>query len=280
MNFKEKLKAASREPLVHFLIAGLVVFLISSLRGPEIDPNSRKIVLNETQIEQLVSEWQKTWQREPTPTEVDAIIREFIKDEIYFREAIRLGLDKDDLVVRRRLRSKMEYLSNSAAESQIPSEKELQDWLDKNPLKYAIGANYSFEQIYFNADNEIEKRKRTNTILSSLKNGTDWQSLSDDISLPAQMENEDIENIGKVFGEEFANNLGPLPVKAWSEPIASGFGFHIVRILQKTEGRKPKLAEVRAEVERDWRAKTALLREQKSYQSLLDGYKIEIDRPK
>lgn len=273
-------KSALREPLVHFLIAGLAVFVFTSLGGPEIDPNSRKIVLNENQVERLTADWQRTWQREPTPSEIDAIIREFIKEEIYFREAIRIGLDKDDLVIRRRLRSKMEYLSNSAAESQVPNDTILQAWLDQNLQKYVFGAKYGFEQIYFNAETEAAANIRANAILTNLRNGSDWHNLGDAISLPPKLDDEDIVEISKVFGDEFGVALGTAPINIWSGPIASGFGFHIVRIVQKSEGQTPRLAEVRTAVENDWRAKTTTEREQKSYQALLDGYEIEIVKPK
>lgn len=280
MKLKETITAALREPLVHFLIAGLLVFIFASQTGANIDPESRRIVVNAKQIQRLTENWQKAWSRLPTPTELDDLIREDIKDEIYNREALRLGLDKNDTVIRRRLRAKMEYLAISAAESQRPSDAELQTWLDNNVQKYSIGNKYSFDQIYFADDEEAPAQARAASALARLRAGADWHELGDEISLPPAINNENQAQIGRIFGIEFATELQTLTIGEWKGPVASGFGLHLIRLNAVQTGAKPRLAEVRTQVENDWRAETALARERQAYQKLLDGYSISIERPK
>ena len=279
MKLKEWLKLALQEPLVHFLIAGSAIFILVSFQGPEIDPNSRKIDLGEAQIERLAANWQATWQRAPNQSEIDALIREYIKEEIYFREAMRLGLDKNDLVIRRRLRAKMEYLSTSSTESEIPSDAVLQNWLDSHRQKYAIGAKYNLQQIYLNSQTLAQANSKAASIFRALRNGGDWKNLGDEISLPEAMENAEIGEISRSFGQDFVRAIGQISQNQWTGPIESGFGYHIVRLVETSAGRLPALSEVRRDVESDWRAKTATEREQKAYQELLNAYTIRIEKP-
>ena len=158
MQLSERLKPLLREPLVHFLLAGLAVFLFSAWRGEEVDPASRTITIDEEQVSRLVASWQQTWQRPPTQAEIDGLIRDHIKGEIYYREAKRLGLDEDDTVIRRRLRAKMEYLAAAQVENATPDDATLQQWLDRNPARYTANAAYSFDQIYLAAQDEAAAR--------------------------------------------------------------------------------------------------------------------------
>ena len=112
-----------REPLVHFLVAGAAVFWLFG--GAADDPSDRSITVTEPQINVLAKQWEATWQREPTPAEVDGLIRDHIKDEVYYREALRLGLDEGDIIMRRRMRSKMEFLVAAQSEGEAPSDAAL-----------------------------------------------------------------------------------------------------------------------------------------------------------
>ena len=280
MNWNDKIRKITREPLFHFLIIGLAVFVFTSITGSNIDLDSRKITVNAKQIERLSQNWQNTWQRLPNQSELDGLIREDIKDEIYYREAIRLGLDQNDIVIRRRLRSKMEYLAISQAESEIPSDEILQAWIDKNPQKYSIGAKYSFDQIYLESDSETNAQARVAAALQKLRAGSDWRTLGDAISLPTSLNNVTKDEIGKTFGDGFSIGFANMKIGEWSGPIESGFGLHIVRINSVLAGSKPKLDDVRTDAQNDWRSQTVKEREQKAYQTLLDAYTIKIDKPK
>jgi peptidyl-prolyl cis-trans isomerase C len=270
---KNMLRHWLREPLVHFLIAGFGVFLIASWRGEPVDPASRTITIDATQISRLAESWSQTWQRPPTQTEIDGLIRDHIKEEVYYREAKRAGLDADDAVIRRRLRSKMEFLASEAVESSTPDEAVLQAWLHKNVLKYTKGAATSFDQIYLRDDKSSAAR-----LLQKLGTGADWQEMGHAISLPKSLEGVTPPDIARDFGDDFATSIAGLKPGGWTGPIASGFGQHLVRVRSLKIPPPPKLADIRQQVENDWRATTLKEREAEAYQFLLDQYVIKIDR--
>lgn len=274
MTVGERLGDFFREPLVHFLIAGVLIFAVW---GPATDVNDRRIVVSEGQVVRLATEWLQTWRRPPTPKELDGLIREHIKDEIYYREGRRLGLDTDDIIIRRRIRSKMEFFATSEAEQIAPNVAALQALLDKNPGRYATDAVYSFDQVYV-SDQSDDAQPRAAALLLRLNAGQSVQG--DPISLPRSMERASKSEVERQFGDEFARALREQPVGRWAGPVSSGFGLHLLRVRQVEATRVPKLADVRQQVENDWRNATRTQREARAYQALLDGYDIEIARPK
>lgn len=279
MTIRTRLHSWLREPLAHFLLAGLTVFLWSEWRGNPVDPASRTITIDAPQVERLAQSWTQTWQRPPTPQEIDGLIRDFIKEEIYYREALRLGLDQDDTVIRRRLMSKMEFLASAQVENATPTDAQLQQWLDGHRARYAAGAKFSFDQIYLTANDEVSAQQRASALLSQARAGGDWQALGDPLSVPRSLEAADSQAISREFGDGFATQLAAAPVGQWSGPVSSGFGLHIVRVRSVTSNGPVSLSAVRQQVENDWRAATIERRQNEAYQALLDGYTIKIARP-
>jgi peptidyl-prolyl cis-trans isomerase C len=273
------MQAMSREPLVHFLLAGLMLFAFFSLRGEPVDAESRTITLSEQQVGQLATNWAQTWQRPPTQPELDGLIRDYIKEEIYYREGLRLGLDQDDPIVRRRIGSKMQFLISSQLESERPSDATLQALLDRNPQRYAEQARYSFDQIYIGPPDDPTSRDRAAQWLAALGEGADWRKMGESLSRPRSIDNIGRDRLAADFGEEFAAGLKGLKVGEWSDPIISGFGLHLVRVRHVQISGKPDLIDVRQAVENDWRSKTARDREATAYQTLLDSYTIKIAKP-
>jgi hypothetical protein len=263
-----------KEPLVHFLIGGLLVFALFAVRGEGVDPESRRITVTVDTAQQLAARFEQTMQRAPSPAEMDGMIRDHIREEVYYREAMRLGLDADDSVIRRRLRSKMEYLARAEAEAAVPDDTTLQAWLDRNAARYAPEKLYSFDQIFIGNEAVMEE-----LFSIRLRAGGDWRTLSRPISLPQSMERGSSAEIERQFGAKFAAGLAKTKRGEWSEAIESGFGFHLVRIRAVEAGGRPRLADVRQRVENDWRAATTTDREAKAYQALLDGYDIKIAKP-
>lgn len=281
MDFRQAVTQALREPLVHFLIAGAAIFTIYGWSGSAVDAESRRIVVGEEQVQRLASMWSQTWQRPPNAKELDWLIRDYIKEEIYYREAKRLGLDEDDTVVRRRLRSKMEFLATSEAENIVPTDAVLQLRLTRYPARYAADPVVSFDSVYVNkTDGGEAARANAQRILALLKAGGDPSELGDPISLPRSMDTASQFSISRQYGDEFASALVQLPKGEWLGPVESGFGLHLVRINRIDVSRQPTLAEVRQQVENDWRAATKEVRENRAYQALLDSYDIDIERTK
>jgi peptidyl-prolyl cis-trans isomerase C len=262
-------RSLGREPLVHFLVAGLLLFLILG-RSVGVDPASRTIFVDEGQIARIAANWEQIWQRPPTEEELANSIDGFIREEIYYREALRLGLDQDDTVIRRRLRSKMEFLARSTVESAAPDDSVLQQWLEDNAALYAAGARTSFDQIYLgeNADSEA--------VLEQLQQGMDPLELGTTIALPSSMTGASRTEISRQFGETFVAAINPDQIGEWQGPVRSGFGHHLVRVTAHDMGDAPQLADVRQRVENDWRAATLAEREERAFAILRAAYSVEI----
>ena len=260
-----------REPLVHFMILGAALFVFSGLFGG-VDATDRRITLDEAQIGQLASRWQQTWRRPPNAAELDGMIREHIKDEIYFREAVRLGLDSDDPIIRRRLRTKMEFLATAKVENSNPTDSELKLYYSANKARYAADPVFSYDQRYYGED-ETNAR----AAVQALNAGQSPAVLV--IPLPAAMEKASTADIGREFGEAFVTNLRSLPIARWSGPVRSGYGWHAVRVRAVEAATVTPLVEIVQQVTNDWRAETKTKREAAAYQTLLDGYDIRIAKP-
>lgn len=279
MNMGERLKSLKNEPLVHFLVAGFLVFLVASWRATPVDPADRTITIDEAKVNWLAGQFQQTWQRPPGPAEVDALIRDYVMEEVYYREAMRLGLDQDDLVIRRRLRSKMEFLAASQVESMVPDTATLQKWLDDHPARYAGTARFSFDQLWLGSATDDKVAATVPAALARLRKGVSPASVGKAISLPASLEDADKGDIARQFGDDFAAALIKARPGAWVGPVTSGYGLHLVRIRAAKVDARPKLADVRQQVENDWRAETLAERQAQAYQTLLDAYTVKIAKP-
>lgn len=260
-----------REPLVHFLAAGSALFLLMSQFGAN-DSLDRSITIREDQVARLASQWEQTWRRPPSAQQLDSLIRDYIKEEVYVREAMRLGLDADDPVIRRRLRAKMEFLATAEIQNMEPTEVELQRYFDANKHRYAEEPAFSFDQ-QFLGEGEGPAKDAMRALLQGKKPAT--QALS----VPESMVDAASDSISRQFGDDFANSLRNAPTGKWSGPVRSGFGWHAVRVRKVVASGTPKLSAVRQRVSNDWRSETQTTREAAAYQALLDGYDIRIAKP-
>jgi peptidyl-prolyl cis-trans isomerase C len=269
------LKRCLTEPLVHFVLIGVVIF---ALFGSPDQAADRSITIESTKINQLVQGFNQTWRRLPTNAELDGLIRDYVEEEVYYREALRLGLDTDDPVIRRRLRAKMEFLASSEAENATPSDSELRAWIAQNQGRYATEARYSFDQIYLHATGP-DPRTRAQTLLAQLNAGGDPRFSGDMISLPRSVKDAAQSDVEKQFGSDFAKALPGLATGRWAGPVTSGFGLHLVRITSVEKSAAAPLSVVRQQVENDWRSFTKSARAAKAYQTLLDAYDVKIEKP-
>ena len=141
-----------REPLVHFLVLGAGIFLLAALVGESDQDQPDQIVVSVGQIDRLVETWQRTWQRPPTQVELEGLVEDHIREEILYREAIALGLDRDDTIIRRRLRQKMEFLPQDLVDQVGPTDAELRTYLRENADAYQVETRVSFQHIYLNLE--------------------------------------------------------------------------------------------------------------------------------
>lgn len=267
------LRNLAKEPLVHFLFAGALLWLFFLWQGDPPDPASRSIDVGKNEQAQLALRFEQTMQRPPTDAELDALIEQYVREEVLYREALKLGLDADDAIVRRRLSQKMDMLAASSAESAVPSEDQLAAWLEEHPERFASDAVLSFDQRWFESENDA------NEALQSTRNNAEQQVLGGSLSLPPSVEGESLRNVRSQFGEQFVRGLGGTEVSdEWAGPIPSGFGWHLVRLRRKELGSVPPLEDIRQRVEDDWRSSTIAARKEEAYGVLREAYSIDIDR--
>jgi hypothetical protein len=198
------------------------------------------------------------------------MIERFIRDEVLYREAVRLGLDRGDAVVRQRMVSKMDMSASASAEAADPDEATLRGFFDENVARYAGEAAFSFDQLYF------AEQTAAQAALSTAR--ADAEASGEAISLPASLESTSLRDVQSRFGEVFAQGLGDLqPKDAWQGPVPSGFGWHIVRLRARSAS-DADFEALRGRVENDWRSAEIAARKERGFEVLRSAYRIEIGR--
>jgi hypothetical protein len=270
-----------REPLVHFLGLALVILTVYWAVGPRQDDSDTVIVVSPNRIEQLSAVFARTWQRPPTAQELKSLIDDFVKEEIYVREARKLGLDADDTVIRRRLRLKMEFLSDAEAELAPPTEAELAAYLETHAAKFARPPLYSFDQVNFSSDRGASAEADARKLLVALNGEAppDPRTVGDATLLPPSLDGVDAAAAARTFGEGFAEALPSLPLGVWSGPVTSSYGVHVVRVRARKEGAASSLADVRDQVQREWMHERKQQLEEQRLKSYLERYSVQLPLP-
>lgn len=264
-----------REPLVHFLGLGVLLFLLygwlqgGALRSPE------EIVVSRGQLQSLQMQFERTWQREPTARELQGLVDGWVREEVFYREGLAAGLERDDPIVRRRIGQKIEFMMDVAPQA-APTEVESQAWLEAHADKYAIEPRYSLRQVYFDpARHEGKLEDTVATALRALKAGKPVDG--DSTLLPASLDDATAFDIERQFGAGFASALKDLPVGGWQGPLRSGFGLHLVELNVSDPGRPATLGEARTAVERDLLEARIDAAKKAYYEKLRAKYSVSIE---
>ncbi len=276
------LKRILNEPLVHFLVLALAIFAVHRLLGSDADIKPDSIVVAAPKIEQMATLFARTWHRPPTADELKGLIDDYVKEEVLVREALALGLDRDDTVVRRRLRQKMEFLNAAEAEARTVTDADLDAYLKANPGKFEVDPMLAFQQVFLNPDRHGEAIERDAAVILEVllsQPAADPTSLGDASLLPPDLPVTGKVSIGQTFGADFAEQLDKAPVGEWTGPVASGFGLHLIRVSERVPGRVPALDEVRDAVAREWtNARRAEIEDQR-FAKLLKRFVVSIESP-
>ena len=276
------MKTFVREPLVHFLLLGAVLFIAYGLVSKPSD-GPGKITVTHGQIENLVSGFAKAWQRPPTSEELAGLVRDLVREEVYCREAMALGLDKDDTVIRRRLRQKMEFISDDIAAMPEPTDADLNAYLQAHTDRFRAEQTFTFSQVYLDREKHGKNLARDIAALLARLNRAGGQAevsaLGDSFLMERSFTAAPASEVAKQFGEKFAAKLGELSPGKWKGPVESGYGAHLVFVSERTEGRVPELAEVRDDVRREWANAQRLELNEKFYQELSKRYSVTIENP-
>ena len=279
------MKKLFKEPLVHFLVIGALIFVVFSVvNKEEISLDSKKIVVSAGDIERLSANWSKTWNRSPTETELKGLVESYIREEVYYREALALGLDQDDTVLRRRLMQKMEFLSNDLADLSNPDETALNDYFLLNKDKYELPARISFTHIYFSLDmhgNRIfdAAEKVLTDIRASSPSISRASDRGDSFMLKYDFILETPFEVARLFGQGFAEQIFQTKTDNWQGPIQSGYGLHLVQINEKVEARMPELAAVIDKVRTDYMFEQRQKTNKAIYERFKERYEIIVEKP-
>jgi len=274
------LKAALKEPLVHFIVLGALIFVGYELVRSGEDHPGDEIVVSDARAASMVQTFIRTWQRPPTENELNRLIDDYIKTEIFVREALALGLDRDDLIIRRRLRQKMEFFFDESAPVSDPTEQELSAFLAQYADQYRTDTRVTFSHVYLDPQRRGAATKAdAQRLLKELDTPdptVDPLTLGDPIMiLKPRWEGATQSELVAVFGTTFTNALVQQPPGQWVGPLASAYGEHLVKIDAIEPGMVPELERVRSQVESDWRVRARQARQEAAYQHLLKKYRVE-----
>ncbi len=278
------LKSLIREPLLHFLFIGATLFLIFEVSDDPTGPQSSQIVITEGQIEFLKASYTRTRQRTPTKVELQGLIDGYVREEILYREAMALGLDKDDSVIRRRLRQKLELMSDDLAGIVIPTDEQLQQFLGTNADKFRIEPQIAFRHIFIDiAKRGISAEDEAARLLAILSKGgdnIDPDALGDRLMHPGSFNLIPVSQIAKLFGTSFSLGLINFTPGEWAGPIQSGYGLHLVQVIDHVAGRLPRQDEIRGTIEWEWTAAYRKELKENIYNEIRERYTIVFEQQK
>ncbi|NKB34882.1 MAG: peptidyl-prolyl cis-trans isomerase [Pseudomonadales bacterium] len=281
------LRTLLSEPLLYFLVLGVFMFAVYELVSDDTsDQQLQELVVSDGQINALISGFERVWQRLPTQNELDALVQDYIREEIMYREALVMGLDRDDPLIRRRMQQKLQFLTDDIATLNEPTETELRAFLDENADQFRSPARFSLQHVYFNANERGESvRADAESALTEIQNQEDAEARSQILvgdpllMTPTQFEAADENEIARVMGVQFLDALRILPSGSWQGPIQSGFGLHLVYISEYIEGDLPPLDQIRNDVQREWDEERRREANDTFYNALRERYIVTIADP-
>jgi hypothetical protein len=278
-----RLRSVLQEPLLHFLAAGAALFLASRWSGSGSGPASNRIVVAAGQIQHLAASFATTWQRPPTEAEMKGLVDDWVREEIAVREALAAGLDRDDTIIRGRLRQKLEFVAEDAGAAAAPTDQELQAWLSAHADAFRIEPRVALRQVYVSRERRgASAEADARAILARLRAagaGARIEGLGDPILLPREIELMPRGEVARTFGSDFAERIETIAPGTWTGPVESTFGLHLVLVRERAEGSLPGLAAVRSAVEREFLADRRARQLAAMYGRFLRKYTVVVERP-
>jgi len=264
-----------REPLLHFFVLGAVLFGVYGWLHRGVPTAPEEIVVSRGQVQNLQAQFQRTRQRSPTTQELQGLVDSWVREEVFYREGVAMGLDRDDSIVRRRVAQKMEFIGDSTGAA-MPTAQELQAWLDAHPTVYVVEPKVSLRQVYFNPQRrgshlqaDVAAAQRA-LLLGKEVDG-------DATMLPLALQDAPAFELTRTFGSDLAQALEALPVGSWQGPVRSAYGVHLVQLSAREAGRRATLDEVRAAVERDWLQARTQAAQEAFFKQLSAKYRVRFE---
>jgi hypothetical protein len=271
------LKRLLREPLLHFLVLGGLIFLAFGRGGIEPNKGGAQIVITSADVERLAGGFERTWHRPPSEDEVHAAVEDYVREEILYRAGLLIGLDKNDTIVRRRLRQKMEFLFEDTVP--VPLEADLRAFYDAHEAKFRAEPLISFQQVFFSSRRGKSAEADAQRVLMQLAAGDKAEREGDPSLLSESFDHTPLSRVGALFGDAFARQLAEVEPGQWIGPLTSAYGLHVVQVTAIDKARLLPFMEVSDAVRREWfsERRAAALNEQ--YRKLRDGYQVTVQYP-
>jgi peptidyl-prolyl cis-trans isomerase C len=270
-----------REPLLHFLLLGLLLFAANSFisRGRTGTGPSRQIDISLDDLRQMAIYFQSQWGRPPTPEEFKGLVESKVKEEVLYREGLEMGLDKDDIIVKRRLAQKMQFLSEDVAGTQQPTTAALKAWFEKHSDQFAFPKRVSFRHLYFSPDRRHARaHDDAERALAQLAGQPENSKLAATLADPFMFQDYYRElapdSLAKEFGPQFSQAVENLPTGSWQGAIESGYGWHLVFVDAVIPRRVPVFEEVESEVKKAWLDEQVAQAWGKAYQDMRAKYTV------
>jgi hypothetical protein len=269
-----------REPLLHFLLLGAALFGLFSIVDKKSTEAPTKIVISAARVSALADRFARTWRRAPTEQELQGLVEDYIRDEVFYREGRAAGLDRDDFVIHRRVRQKMELLAEDMTTAE-PSDEQLASYLASNPEQFWTEDRVTFHHVFLSATRRgsalEEDAKLLAATLDRASATVETAAIGDPFLLGEEFREMSRSDVAHTFGEAFAERLSAVEPGRWQGPILSSFGAHFVFVDERAKGRLPPFDTIREAVQREWVNAHRIEAEQKLYRALLARYQIVVE---
>ena len=284
MSWRERLHLLLKEPIIPFLMVGVALFGLQAFWSPGGSQGSAEIVVSDEQAATMVKAFVRTWQRPPSQEELQRLFDDHVRTEVLVREAMALGLDRNDTIVRRRLRQKMEFVNEGELKLSLASNQELQRHLMAHADRFRSEPLVSFEQVFLDPARRGDRLNRDASALQAQLNsngqGANPSALGDPLAMiESRWSEERRSELVAQFGSTFTDALLEQPRGAWVGPMPSAYGVHLVRVSAVKPGALPPLEQVRDAVQRDWQADQRQDQQEELYRQLLEKYSVRMPQP-
>lgn len=274
------MKKLTREPLIHFLLLGTLIFAVNAWRERQrpAESETARIEVTAGTIAWLSEGFSKQWHRAPDAAELRGLVNEHVREEVLYREALALGLDGNDTIVRRRLAQKMEFLGQDIATAVKPDEAALRKFFEENATRYAKAARISFRHVYFSKDRRGDRLEAdAREALTTLAKGASEETVGDPFLREHEFADAIETDIASALGRDFAAQVVTLPAGEWRGPVASSYGVHLVRVSARAEPQAVEFEAVREAVVRDFSEERRLAANSDFIRRLKARYSISVD---
>ena len=271
-----KIKHLWQEPLVHFLLIGAAIFIYYGATRDVASEAPNRIVVSSGQLEQLTANFKRTWMRPPNQAELNALVERFVREEVFYREAVAMGLDQNDPQVRQRMRMKLEYMLEDLSAQNVTDEA-LMAFLEKHPDKFRSEIQLSFQQVYLNPEKRKKLAADAKQLLNRLNGGVSPDTVGDPTLVPVDYVLSTQSDIARSFGERFAEEVIKLAPGDWTGPVYSSYGGHLIKVSKRVEARLPELNEIRSAVEREYLVLKQSELKELAYQKLRENYEVTVE---